>query len=73
MKPTGKVSDEEVSAAIRYLDPDFHESSQTDKHHGANSRSRRWIAASLLILAAGVIVYVVLRYLPAIVHLLHRP
>lgn len=71
MSSTGKVSDEEVLCAIRYLDPDL----QDDAIFAASktkSRSARWHKAGLLIASPCVSLYFAAqRYLSAIMRLLN--
>ena len=63
------VSDEEVSFAIRYLDPDLHE---VDEVHQTNLPSWRWVKPVFVILPiAGILYFTALRYLPAVVRLLN--
>ncbi len=73
MKPMSNLSDEEISSAIRYLDPEFHQDeSKAIQKRRAASRSRRWLAIGLGIASIGVVLYtIVLRYLPAVIRLLN--
>lgn len=72
MNSLGKVSDEEVSAIIRYLDPDFHGSLKIEKRRRLTSRSIKRIALGFVIVSIGVVLYfAALRYLPAVMRLLH--
>ena len=69
MSSTWKVSDTEVSSAIRYLDPDLVDGREI--HHGAEVHSRRWIKVSIVILSIAAILYITsLKYWPAVVRLL---
>jgi hypothetical protein len=69
MSSIWKVSDTEVSSAIRYLDPDFFDDRKI--HHGAEARSRRWIKGSLVILSIVAILYMTAhRFWPVVLRLL---
>jgi hypothetical protein len=68
MSSIWKISDTEVSSAIRYLDPDFFDDR---KIHHAEARSRRWIKGSLVILSIAAILYITaLRFWPVVLRLL---
>lgn len=69
MSSIWKVSDTEVSSAIRYLDPDLVDDRNT--HHGAEVRSRRWVKVPIVILSIAAILYITaIKYWPDVVHLL---
>ncbi len=64
-----KVSDAEVSSAIRYLDPDLQDDSKTGWR--SNPRLRRRVKVAFVIVTIAAIVYIaVLEYLPAVGRLL---
>lgn len=69
MNPQQKVSDEEVSLAIRYLDPDLAgDPEQTEPR--LKKKYARWAAITLLILSIAVSLYAtVLKHLPAVMRL----
>jgi hypothetical protein len=69
MNSLGKVSDEEVSSSIRYLDPDFHDAFKSQKR---TSRSSRWVVLGFVLVSTSVVLYIAaLRYLPAVMRLLN--
>jgi hypothetical protein len=69
MSSIWKVSDTEVSSAIRYLDPDL--IGGRNIHHGAEVHSRRWVKVAIVILSIAAILYITaLKYWPAIMRLL---
>jgi hypothetical protein len=71
MSSISRVSDEEVSSVIRYLDPDLHDDLE-DEVHRAEQQSGHRIKLVFLISSAAVILYLTaLRYLPAVVRLLN--
>jgi hypothetical protein len=66
------VSDEEVSCAIRYLDPDLQHGPEISTLNNAGSRSARWHKAGLIIASPCVSFYFnVQRYLSAVIRLLN--
>lgn len=69
MNSIWKISDTEVSSAIRYLDPDLADGQKI--YHEAEVHARRWVKVSIVILSIAVILYITaLRYWPAVVRLL---
>ncbi len=70
MSSLGKVSDEEVSSTIRYLDPDFQVGVKVEERPHGPSRARRWAILGLVVLSIGAALYVAaVRYLPAVMRL----
>lgn len=69
MNSTWKVSDTEVSSAIRYLDPDVLD--DRNVHRETELRSRRRVKTFIVIFAIAAALYITaLRYWPAFVRLL---
>lgn len=70
MNSIWKVSDTEVSSAIRYLDPDV--SDDGNVHREIELRSRRRVKTFIVIFAIAAVLYLTaLRYWPAFVRLLN--
>jgi len=70
MNPPQKVSDEEVSYAIRYLDPDLADDSEQTELRVRKKKYERWAGITLLIVSLAFGLYAtVLKYLPAVMRL----
>jgi hypothetical protein len=70
MNSIWKVSDEEVSSAIRYLDPDVPD--DRNVHREIELRSRRRVKTFIVIFAIVAVLYLIaLKYWPAFVRLLN--
>jgi hypothetical protein len=70
MSSTERVSDEEVSRAIRYLDPDLQHGLQISILDNASSSSARWHRAGLMIALPCLSFYFyVQRYFSAVIRL----
>jgi carbon starvation protein CstA len=70
MNSIWKVSDTEVSSAIRYLDPDLLDDNK-NVHRETELRSRRRVKTFIVIFAIAAILYITaLKYWPAFVRLL---
>ncbi|HEX7287294.1 MAG TPA: hypothetical protein VF532_14000 [Candidatus Angelobacter sp.] len=70
MNPPQKMSDEEVSFAIRYLDPDLADDLEQTEVRLKNRKYERRAGITLLILSIGFSMYAtVLRFLPAVMRL----
>ena len=70
MNPPQKVSDEEVSFAIRYLDPDLADDPEQTGVRLQKRKYERRAGITLLILSIGFSMYAtVLRFLPAVMRL----
>lgn len=67
MNLIGRVSDEEVLAAIRYLDPELLDGRKREENEGIETRSRRQAEIACVVSSIGVILWITaLRYLPTI-------
>lgn len=68
-----QMSDDEISFAIRYLDPDLNRGFgrfRRDLRH-SKAKGKRWTASSFPLAAAGIALYILLlRWLPTLVRLM---
>jgi hypothetical protein len=70
MSPVHGVSDQEVSCAIRYLDPDHQDGPEIAELRGAKPQSSRQLKAAFVIASLCATLYFTAhRYLPAVIRL----
>lgn len=68
MQPDRRISDDDVSFAIRYLDPDLCDEPAKPRRHAGRRKKRHWVRLALLIVWISIALYFsVLRWLPALV------
>lgn len=68
MNPMKQISDEEVSLAIRYLDPELNGEGELDTGHSWSKRAGRWLGIALLVLSISITLLLVLwNWLPSFI------
>jgi hypothetical protein len=73
MNLIGRISDEEVSVAIRYLDPELPEGWEVDEKDKTEMRSGCQAKIACMVSSLGIIVWITaVRYIPTISQLLNQ-
>jgi len=68
MNPMKQISDEDVSLAIRYLDPELEGDGELGTGHSWSKRAGRWAGIALLVLSISFALFLVLwSWLPSFI------